>query len=132
MGGENVLPGHILVRQRGSKFHPGLNVNMSKDHTLHSLVEGVVAFSTVVVPARRKKRERTLVNVIPHDDRLKKDMVVEGTAAIQKQLIDSYKYRMWRKHYIDRMGTGRGRYQDRPTVVEQKLPKLSGTNLEVV
>lgn len=44
-GGEIVIPGNIIVRQRGTKFHPGSNVGMGKDHTLFSLVEGVVAFS---------------------------------------------------------------------------------------
>ena len=43
-GGENVLAGNILVRQRGTKFYPGVNVGMGKDHTLFALVEGRVAF----------------------------------------------------------------------------------------
>jgi large subunit ribosomal protein L27 len=43
-GGEIVIPGNIIVRQRGTKFHPGENVGMGKDHTLFSLVEGHVAF----------------------------------------------------------------------------------------
>ncbi len=44
-GGQPVLPGNIIVRQRGTKFHPGDNVGMGKDHTLFSLVEGRVAFN---------------------------------------------------------------------------------------
>ena len=43
-GGEAVVPGNILVRQRGTKFYPGVNVGMGKDHTLFSLVEGRVRF----------------------------------------------------------------------------------------
>lgn len=43
-GGELVIPGNILVRQRGTKFYPGTNVGMGKDHTLFALVEGRVAF----------------------------------------------------------------------------------------
>lgn len=43
-GGEAVIPGNIIVRQRGTKFHPGENVGMGKDHTLFALVEGKVAF----------------------------------------------------------------------------------------
>ena len=43
-GGEIVIPGNILVRQRGTKFHPGDNVGMGKDHTLFALVEGQVKF----------------------------------------------------------------------------------------
>jgi len=43
-GGEAVIPGNILVRQRGTKFHPGANVGMGRDHTLFALVEGRVEF----------------------------------------------------------------------------------------
>ena len=43
-GGEAVVPGNIIVRQRGTKFHPGVNVGMGKDHTLYALVDGKVEF----------------------------------------------------------------------------------------
>ena len=43
-GGESVLAGNIIVRQRGTKVNPGLNVGMCKDHTLFALIEGKVAF----------------------------------------------------------------------------------------
>ncbi len=43
-GGELVIPGNIIVRQRGTEFHPGDNVGMGKDHTLFSLIEGNVVF----------------------------------------------------------------------------------------
>jgi large subunit ribosomal protein L27 len=43
-GGEAVIPGNIIVRQRGTKFHPGVNVGMGKDHTLFALTEGKVQF----------------------------------------------------------------------------------------
>ncbi len=45
-GGEKVIPGNIIIRQRGTKFYPGKNVGIGKDHTLFSLVEGKVQFST--------------------------------------------------------------------------------------
>jgi large subunit ribosomal protein L27 len=45
-GGEAVVPGNILVRQRGTKWHPGANVGIGKDHTLFALVEGKVLFKT--------------------------------------------------------------------------------------
>ena len=54
-GGENVIPGNILVRQRGTKFFPGKNVGMGKDHTLFSLIEGQVIFM--------KKRDRQYIDV---------------------------------------------------------------------
>ena len=44
-GGEHVIPGNIIVRQRGTKFHPGKNVGMGRDHTLFALVEGHVGFT---------------------------------------------------------------------------------------
>ena len=43
-GSEAVIPGNIIVRQRGTKFYPGTNVGMGKDHTLFALVDGRVAF----------------------------------------------------------------------------------------
>jgi large subunit ribosomal protein L27 len=43
-GGEIVIPGNIIVRQRGTRFHPGPNVGMGKDHTLFALAEGHVKF----------------------------------------------------------------------------------------
>ncbi len=43
-GGQAVVPGNIIVRQRGTKFHPGAGVGMGRDHTLYALVGGNVAF----------------------------------------------------------------------------------------
>ena len=57
-GGEAVIPGNIIVRQRGTKFHPGLNVGMGKDHTIFAKVEGQVSFRT-------KSGGRTYVSVEP-------------------------------------------------------------------
>ncbi len=45
-GGQEVKAGNILVRQRGTHFHPGINVGIGKDHTLFALVEGKVRFET--------------------------------------------------------------------------------------
>jgi large subunit ribosomal protein L27 len=55
-GGQAVVPGNIILRQRGTKFHPGQNVGMGKDHTLFALVEGKVSF-------KRTKADKTFVNV---------------------------------------------------------------------
>jgi len=43
-GGERVIPGNILVRQCGTKFHPGLNVGLGKDYTIYSKIDGYVVF----------------------------------------------------------------------------------------
>jgi len=56
-GGENVLPGNIIVRQRGTKFHPGDNVGIGKDHTIFATKNGKVTF--------KKTRIRTFISVIP-------------------------------------------------------------------
>jgi large subunit ribosomal protein L27 len=57
-GDQIVVPGNILVRQRGTKFHPGDNVGIGRDHTLFALVEGRVKF-------QRKALGRTYVSVEP-------------------------------------------------------------------
>ncbi len=57
-GGQQVIAGNIIVRQRGTKWHPGTNVGMGKDHTLFALVEGKVEFRT-------KSNDRTYVSVHP-------------------------------------------------------------------
>ena len=44
-GGQTISAGSIIVRQRGTKFHPGVNVGIGKDHTLYSLVDGTVQFA---------------------------------------------------------------------------------------
>ncbi len=45
-GGENVIAGNIIVRQRGTRWHPGENVGIGKDHTLFALTDGQVSFRT--------------------------------------------------------------------------------------
>jgi large subunit ribosomal protein L27 len=57
-GGEVVIPGNILCRQRGTQWHPGRNVGMGVDHTIFSLVEGRVVFET-------KKNDRVYISVEP-------------------------------------------------------------------
>jgi len=57
-GGEIVLPGNILVRQRGTKVHPGTNVAMGKDHTLFAKISGRVEY-------RQGLKRRTYVSVVP-------------------------------------------------------------------
>jgi large subunit ribosomal protein L27 len=57
-GGESVVAGNILVRQRGTKWHPGVNVGIGKDHTLFALVNGAVEFNA-------KANGRTYISVMP-------------------------------------------------------------------
>jgi len=56
-GGEKIAGGNVIVRQRGTKFWPGENVGMGKDHTLYALCEGQVAFKTGF-------KRRTFVSVV--------------------------------------------------------------------
>lgn len=55
-GGEAVVPGNIIIRQRGTKWHPGDGVGLGKDHTIFALIEGQVKF--------HKTRDRTTVHVV--------------------------------------------------------------------
>ena len=57
-GGAGVIPGNIIIRQRGTKFHPGDNVGIGKDHTIFAMSEGKVEFT-------RKRGGRTYVSVVP-------------------------------------------------------------------
>ena len=57
-GGESVLAGNIIIRQRGTKWHPGMNVGLGHDHTLFATKEGKVEFN------QRGPKKRTFVDVI--------------------------------------------------------------------
>ena len=56
-GGQIVISGNIIVRQRGTKFHPGTNVGIGKDHTIFATKDGKVSF--------KKTRTRTFISVVP-------------------------------------------------------------------
>ena len=58
-GGERVLAGNIIVRQRGTQFHPGTGVGLGRDHTLFALVDGKVEFS---VKGAKKRRTVSIVS----------------------------------------------------------------------
>ena len=57
-GGQSIIAGNIIIRQRGTKHHPGKNVGMGKDHTLFALVDGTVVFT-------KKKDNKSYVSVKP-------------------------------------------------------------------
>ena len=59
-GGEAVIPGNIIVRQRGTKFHPGDNVGMGTDHTIFAVADGHVTFT-------KKRGGRQFISVTPRD-----------------------------------------------------------------
>ncbi len=57
-GGQTAIAGNIIIRQRGTRYHPGENVYMGKDHTIHAKVDGHVKFS-------KGRLNRTIVNITP-------------------------------------------------------------------
>jgi large subunit ribosomal protein L27 len=57
-GGQFAKAGNIIVRQRGTQHHPGLNMGMGKDHTLFALIDGTVQF-------RKKRDNRSYVSIVP-------------------------------------------------------------------
>jgi large subunit ribosomal protein L27 len=59
-GGQLAIAGNIIVRQRGTKFHPGKNVGLGKDHTIFALVDGIVKF-------KKGKNDKQFVSVTPFD-----------------------------------------------------------------
>jgi large subunit ribosomal protein L27 len=59
-GGQAAIAGSIIIRQRGTKHHPGTNVGIGKDHTLFALTDGLVEF-------RKKKNNRSFVSVVPFE-----------------------------------------------------------------
>ena len=59
-GGQVVIAGNIIVRQRGTRHHAGANVGIGKDHTLFALTDGLVEF-------RKKKDNRSFVSVVPFE-----------------------------------------------------------------
>ncbi|MDU0370658.1 50S ribosomal protein L27 [Hymenobacter endophyticus] len=57
-GGQSIIAGNIIVRQRGTKHHPGQNVGIGKDHTLFAMIDGTVQF-------RKGRKDRSFVSVVP-------------------------------------------------------------------
>lgn len=69
-GGEAVLAGNIIVRQRGTKYKPGKNVGLGKDHTIYSLIDGQVFFT-------KSQGDRPIVSVVPANDDAKAQQAAE-------------------------------------------------------
>ena len=60
-GGESVLAGNIIVRQRGTKWKPGKNVGLGNDHTIYALLDGQVLFT-------KGEGDKSIVNIVPAND----------------------------------------------------------------
>lgn len=72
-GGQSIIAGNIIVRQRGTKHHPSENVGIGKDHTLFALVDGTVVF-------KKRKDNRSFVSVLP----LKQEVAAAPVKAAKK------------------------------------------------
>ncbi len=59
-GGQSAVAGNIIVRQRGTKHHPGKNVGIGKDHSIYALVDGTVEF-------KKGLKRRSYINIVPQD-----------------------------------------------------------------
>ncbi len=70
-GGQTAIAGNILVRQRGTKFHPGVNVYMGKDHTLHAAVAGIVTY-------KKGKNDKRIVYIAPAAPKAEVALTVEA------------------------------------------------------
>ncbi|NDW13152.1 50S ribosomal protein L27 [Bacteroides sp. 214] len=60
-GGEACKAGNIIIRQRGTEFHPGINMGMGKDHTLFALTDGIVSF-------KKTKNDKRIVSIVPAEE----------------------------------------------------------------
>lgn len=80
-GGQVAIPGNIIVRQRGTKFHPGDNVGIGKDHTIFSKVEGLVKFT-------RKRNDRNYISVIPFDDDIATTTTAKAPPVVEAAVIE--------------------------------------------
>lgn len=83
-GGQTAIPGNILVRQRGTKFHPGTGVGIGKDHTIFAKEAGIVTFTT-------KKGNRRYISVMPVDVETVEKEVAKKKAAPKKEKVEAKK-----------------------------------------
>lgn len=79
-GGQSAIAGNIIIRQRGTKFHPGENVGMGKDFTIYSLIDGTVSF-------KKKRLNRTFVSVLPEgsETAVASKPAAKSKAAVKKE-----------------------------------------------
>jgi large subunit ribosomal protein L27 len=78
-GGQVAIAGNIIVRQRGTKFHPGENVYMGRDHTLHARVDGKVVYT-------RKRDDRNYVSIMPIVDEVSDAPTIVAKAPVAKKV----------------------------------------------
>ncbi len=112
-GGQYAKAGNILVRQRGTKFHPGENVYMGKDFTLHAQITGTVSFS-------RSKKDRTYVNILP----LETALVAKAAPVVVEEVADVVTTPVAKKSASITLPSGKKVKQDDLKLVEGIGPKI--------
>ena len=112
-GGQYAKAGNILVRQRGTKFHPGENVYMGKDFTLHAQITGTVSFS-------RSKKDRTYVNILP----LETALVAKAAPVVVEEVAEVVAQPAAKKSSSITLPSGKKVKQDDLKLVEGIGPKI--------
>jgi large subunit ribosomal protein L27 len=103
-GGERVWEQNILIRQRGLKWHPGLNVYRGKDYTLHAKINGYVHFFKMAIPGKTVGRYRTFINVLPErEGPACEESLVTFAAQVKKQKLDALEYRRGQDNFLAEM-----------------------------
>lgn len=112
-GGQYAKAGNILVRQRGTKFHPGENVYMGKDFTLHAQITGTVAFS-------KSKQDRTYVSILP----LETAIVAKSAPVVVEEVAEVVAKPAAKKSSSITLPSGKKVKQDDLKLVEGIGPKI--------
>lgn len=112
-GGQYAKAGNILVRQRGTKFHPGENVYMGKDFTLHAQITGTVAFS-------KSKQDRTYVSILP----LEAAIVAKSAPVVVEEVAEVVAKPAAKKSSSITLPSGKKVKQDDLKLVEGIGPKI--------
>ena len=112
-GGQYAKAGNILVRQRGTKFHPGENVYLGKDYTLHAQISGTVVFT-------KSKQDRTFVSVLP----LEKAIVAKAAPVVVEEVAEVIAKPAAKKSSSITTPSGKKVKQDDLKLVEGIGPKI--------
>ena len=117
--GEQVNSQNIIIRQRGFKWHPGLNVYSGVDHTLHSKIDGFVHYFKITIPGKTKNRVRTYVNVLP-TVKPDEEALINLAAQIKKKAFESLEYREGQRDFLRQMRKINGPYIHRDEFIVDK------------
>ncbi|DBA68476.1 TPA: hypothetical protein ACH3X2_013764 [Trebouxia sp. C0005] len=81
-GGQHCIPGNIIVRQRGTEYHPGINVGLGRDHTIYALTEGYVKFAY----NKFNKRRSISVQLLPQQQQQQQQHEQKALQQVRLQL----------------------------------------------